>query len=98
VTQVENERTSVSEQDTFDWRAEYTYAVGLQAFIYGFPYVYMAQVRHMWTTQPRNPAFVPYMAVNHFRHASQVLTANYQDGGQCFSSMSLEEMGPRLWL
>src|SRR3712207_7144702 len=33
----------------------YTYAVGLQAFIYGFPYVYMAQVRYAWTTQPRNP-------------------------------------------
>jgi hypothetical protein len=81
MTQDENKATSVDDQETFDWRAEYTYAVGLQAFIYGFPYVYMAQVRHMWATQPRNPEFVPYMAVNHFWHASQVLTAAYQDGG-----------------
>jgi hypothetical protein len=72
---------SASQEEAFDWRAEYTYALGLQAFIYGFPYVYMAQVRYMWTTQPRNPKFVPYMAVDHFWHASQVLTAEYQDGG-----------------
>jgi hypothetical protein len=73
--------TQVDTKEAFDWRAEYTYALGLQAFIYGFPYVYMAQVRYMWTTQPRNPKFVPYMAVGHFWHASQVLTAEYQDSG-----------------
>ena len=27
----------------FDWQAEYAYSYGLQAFIYGFPYVYLAQ-------------------------------------------------------
>src|SRR3712207_9548595 len=59
----------------------YTYAVSLQAFIYGFPYVYMAQVRHMWTTQPRNPELIPYTTINRFWHTSQVFTAEYQDGG-----------------
>ena len=52
-----------------DWRSEYAYSVGLQAFIYGFPYIYNAQVRHKWVTQPRNPKFVPYAAVNEFWHA-----------------------------
>ena len=37
MTQDENKATSVDDQETLDWRAEYTYAVGLQAFIYGFP-------------------------------------------------------------
>ena len=69
--------TQVDTKEAFDWRAEYTYALGLQAFIYGFPYMYMAQLRHSWVTQPRNSNFVPYMAVDHFWHASQVLTAEY---------------------
>ncbi len=32
-------------------------------------------------TQPRNPAFVPYAAVNEFGHASQLMDATYRDGG-----------------
>lgn len=64
-----------------DWRSEYAYSAGLQAFIYGFPYIYNAQVRHKWVTQPRNPKFVPYAAVNEFWHASQLMDATYRDGG-----------------
>ena len=78
---VENKSTSVADHETFDWRAEYTYALGLQAFIYGFPYMYLAQLRHSWVTQPRNPEFIPYMPANHFWHSSNVTDATYRDGG-----------------
>jgi hypothetical protein len=82
MSQVDDSKsTSGGDHEAFDWRAEYAYALGLQAFIYGFPYIYMAQVRHGWVTQPRNPEFIPYSAVNHFWNASNVLTAEYQDGG-----------------
>jgi hypothetical protein len=81
MTQDAKRGTGDDGREAFDWRAEYAYAVGLQAFIYGFPYVYMAQVRHMWTTQPRNPELIPYTTINRFWHASQVFTAEYQDGG-----------------
>ncbi|MGZ4747532.1 MAG: DUF1254 domain-containing protein [Oryzihumus sp.] len=64
-----------------DWRAEYAYTAGLQAFIYGFPYIYTAQLRHDWVTQPRNPDVVPYAAVNHFWHAARLLDEAYRDGG-----------------
>ncbi|MGZ4200172.1 MAG: DUF1254 domain-containing protein [Thermoleophilia bacterium] len=64
-----------------DWRSEYAYSIGLQAFIYGFPYIYNAQVRHKWVTQPRNPDFVPYAALNEFWHASRLMDASYRDGG-----------------
>jgi hypothetical protein len=37
-----------------DWKAEYAYTTGMQAFIYGFPYVYNAKLRHDWVTQARN--------------------------------------------
>ena len=64
-----------------DWKAEYAYTTGMQAFIYGFPYVYNAKLRHDWVTQARNPAVVPYAAVNHFWHAARVMDATYRDGG-----------------
>ncbi|MEV5845362.1 DUF1254 domain-containing protein [Streptomyces sp. NPDC051985] len=64
-----------------DWRGEYAYTLGEQAFVYGFPYIYNAQLRHDWVTRPRNPATVPYAAVNHFWHAERLLDATYRDGG-----------------
>ena len=64
-----------------DWRGEYAYTAGMQAFIYGFPYIYNAQLRHDWVTQARDPAVVPYAAVNHFWHAARLMDATYRDGG-----------------
>lgn len=64
-----------------DWRGEYAYAAGLQAFVYGFPYIYNAQLRHAWVTQPRDLAVVPYAAVNEFWHAERLFDATYRDGG-----------------
>ena len=64
-----------------DWKAEYAYTAGMQAFIYGFPYIYNAKLRHDWVTQARDPAVVPYAAVNHFWHAARVMDASYRDGG-----------------
>ena len=58
-----------------DWKAEYAYTTGMQAFIYGFPYIYNAKLRHDWVTQARDPAVVPYAAVNHFWHAARVMDA-----------------------
>ena len=63
-----------------DWKAEYAYTTGMQAFIYGFPYVYNAKLRHNWVTQARDPAVIPYAAVNHFWHAARVLDATCRDG------------------
>ena len=64
-----------------DWHGEFAYSVGLQAFIYGFPYIYNAQIRHKWVTEERDPAFTPYAAVNEFWHASRLMDASYRDGG-----------------
>ena len=64
-----------------DWRAEYAYTAGVQAFIYGFPYIYNAQLRHDWVTNRRDPDVVPYAAVNHFWHAARLLDAGYRYGG-----------------
>ncbi|HET9648947.1 MAG TPA: DUF1254 domain-containing protein [Microlunatus sp.] len=77
-----------------DWRAEFAYTAGVQAFIYGFPYIYNAQLRHDWVTKKRDTAVVPYAAVNHFWHAARLLDASYRDGG-CPSTDSLYSLA---WL
>jgi hypothetical protein len=64
-----------------DWKAEYAYTTGMQAFIYGFPYMYNAKLRHDWVTNKRDPEVVPYAAVNHFWHAARLIDASYRDGG-----------------
>ena len=64
-----------------DWKAEYAYTAGVQAFIYGFPYIYNAQLRHEWVTNPRDPDVIPFAAVDEFWHAARLLDATYRDGG-----------------
>ena len=64
-----------------DWHSEYAYTTGLQAFVYGFPYVYNAQLRHKWVTEASDPTFTPYAAVNEFWHATRLTDATYRDGG-----------------
>jgi hypothetical protein len=64
-----------------DWKAEYAYTTGMQAFIYGFPYMYNAQLRHDWVTSKRDPDVIPYAAVDHFWHAARLIDASYRDGG-----------------
>jgi len=63
-----------------DWHGEYAYSLGLQAFIYGFPYIYNAQLRHKWAAESSDSAFAPYAAVNEFWHASRLIDASYRDG------------------
>jgi len=63
-----------------DWRAEYAYTTGVQAFIYGFPYIYNAKLRHDWISASKQPAF-PHAAVNHFWHATKPVDATYRGGG-----------------
>jgi hypothetical protein len=64
-----------------DWQEEYAYSLGLQALIYGFPYIYNAFTRYKWTNIPQDPKHVPYAPVNHFWHASELIDATYRDGG-----------------
>jgi hypothetical protein len=51
-----------------DWREQYAYTLGMQAYIYGFPYVYMSEVRWGQVAQKVDPEILPHTAVNHFWH------------------------------
>ncbi|MFC1578913.1 DUF1254 domain-containing protein [Pseudomonadota bacterium] len=64
-----------------DWREDYAYNLGVQAYIFSYPWNFMQHLRHTWVTQPTDPVHVPYMALNHFWHSRDVMTSNYQNGG-----------------
>ncbi len=66
---------------TTDWREEYAYTLGIQAYIFSFPWLYLSKLRHSWVTTPTNPKLVPYFAIDHFWHSRNVMTSDYQDGG-----------------
>ncbi|NBM19201.1 DUF1254 domain-containing protein [Streptomyces sp. GC420] len=59
-----------------DWRREYAYTLGEQAFIYGFPYIHNARLRHRWVTQEPDTDTTPYAAVNHFWHGRRPFDAS----------------------
>lgn len=65
-----------------DWRETYAYTLGLQAYIFGFPYVYLPSLRWSWVCQPQ-PAgnTTPYAPLNHFHHVRALADATYRDGG-----------------
>src|SRR5262249_48164741 len=64
-----------------DWREAYAYARGLQAYIYGCPWVYLPRLRWQWVTQPVNPATTPYAALHHFWHQGALMDAQHREGG-----------------
>src|SRR5215469_12558833 len=33
------------------WEEEYAYSLGVQAYVWGFPWIYLSQLRWLWTTE-----------------------------------------------
>ncbi|CAG2156619.1 hypothetical protein LMG26411_05317 [Cupriavidus numazuensis] len=65
-----------------DWREQYAYSLGIQAYVFGFPYVLLPALRWKWTSGPK-PAtsMTPYAPLNSFYHARRLTDATYRDGG-----------------
>ncbi len=74
---------SAQESDeTKDWREQYAYTLGIQAYVFGFPYVYLPSLRWDWVTQPKPPGnATPYAPLNHFDHSRTLADASYRGGG-----------------
>lgn len=65
-----------------DWREVYAYTLGVQAYVFGFPYVYLPSLRWDWVTQPKPPGNItPYAPLNHFHHVRTLADASYRGGG-----------------
>jgi hypothetical protein len=67
---------------TNDWKYEFAYTLGVQAYIYGFPWINMAHYRWEWVTQPPTPdndhAYAP---LNKFSHSRTLQDPSYRGGG-----------------
>lgn len=65
-----------------DWREEQAYTLGVQAFVYGFPWAFLSELRWEWVTQPpSDPEGGPYAPLNQFWHARKLFTAADRTGG-----------------
>ena len=65
-----------------DWRELYAYTLGIQAYVFGFPYVYLPSLRADWVTRPKAANDItPYAPINHFSHVRSLADASYRGGG-----------------
>jgi len=65
-----------------DWREQYAYTLGMQAYIYGFPYLYMSEVRWGQVAVKIDPNLnLPHAAINHFWHSQVMGGPESQAGG-----------------
>jgi hypothetical protein len=64
-----------------EWRENYAYTLGVQAYVYGFPWIYLPTLRWLWVTQPVEPKMTPYAPINHFWNAHFLADATYRNGG-----------------
>jgi hypothetical protein len=69
---------SVQQAADEDWREKYAYSVGVQAYVYGVPLLYLTRLRHKWATDASS---FPYAPLNHFYHFRKIADASYKDGG-----------------
>jgi len=76
---------AVAAQETLkktDWREDYAYTLGVQAYIFSFPWVFLPKIQYQWVVvPPKNPALTPNMPLNHWWHARNIITSDYRDGG-----------------
>ena len=65
-----------------DWQEEYAYTLGVQAYIYGFPWLYLSQIRWQWAGQAACGAGdTPCAPLNEFSHARGLSSAANKSGG-----------------
>lgn len=70
------------------WEEPYAYSLGIQAYIWGFPWIYLSQLAWLWTSpegkviMERNGQPGPWAPMNSFWHAPQVAApGNHATGG-----------------
>jgi hypothetical protein len=70
------------------WEEEYAYSLGMQAYVYGFPWIYNTQLRWLWATPEGSKLSQEtgkpdlYAPINSFHHSDQLASPqNSQSGG-----------------
>lgn len=60
------------------WNEEFAYLTGMQAYIYGYPAIYYANLRYQWIESGKGPV---QMAVNQYYHSRELSDPKLQYGG-----------------
>ncbi len=76
-----NQTTQSPQRNPDDWKENYAYTLGVQAFTFGFPYIYMPELRWAFVANPPPNDMTPYAPVNHFFHWRRPADASYRGGG-----------------
>lgn len=64
-----------------DWREQYAYTLGVQAYIFSFPWSYLPELRYAWVTQEPASSSTPHAPLDHFWHLRNLADARYRHGG-----------------
>lgn len=66
-------------QPVTNWREDYAYSLGIQAYLFGMPFAYFQQLRHKYPwVKPTEEAHTPY---NQYWHQRAFTSAEAKDGG-----------------
>ena len=80
-----------------DWREDYAYHLGIQAYTFSYPWLYLSTLKYLWVikNEPHKDVTL-YMGLNRFWHGREYITAEYRDGGSpnndTLYSMSILDM------
>ncbi|MDX2417348.1 MAG: DUF1254 domain-containing protein [Xanthomonadales bacterium] len=65
-----------------DWREDYAYHLGIQAYTFSYPWLYLSTLKYLWVieNEPHKDVTL-YMGLNRWWHGRKFITAEYRDGG-----------------
>lgn len=69
--------STLAQQPSTNWQEEFAYTLGVQAYIYGFPWINLAAYRWLWVTQVSIDDTHPYAPLNMFYHATKLTDASF---------------------
>lgn len=67
-----------SAQTVAPWNEEFAYLTGMQAYIYGYPAIYYANLRYQWVESGKGPIQMP---INQYWHSRNLSDPKLQYGG-----------------
>ncbi len=65
-----------------DWREDYAYHLGMEAYIFSYPWVFLPELRYAWVVanEPKKDVS-PYFAINRWWQDRKIMTPDYRGGG-----------------
>ena len=81
-TSKKSSNTEKTDAATTSWQEEHAYTLGTQAYVYAYPWLYLAELRYEWVgrEKPENYQGID-MPYNHFYHFRKMVDASYRAGG-----------------